>query len=318
MCCNTPLSFPSLLLSLLLAAVDADHFPKLSLSETSGKGRLVEEVSLATPRAWVVHNFLNAEQCAAIRDASLDRLEPSLVNIKAKLPWLPDKEAVDLDVKKAMTTPTGYLPWGKDVLHQQLHEFVNATFGWDAGHAEMLFVNRYEPGGFYKAHHDGPQRTVTVLVYLSDHADGGGGTSFPSALPTPLLVQPREGMALVFYNVLPNRDADLSALHAGDPTLTTKWIANLWLHEDPIHRWPLGWLHGLTAAGVYSGFVRKVNPPVLQEGFERLYIIAGFISAMVVIWHLLLWMGADAWFEESGEGENGSNLGPTSRTKKEE
>jgi prolyl 4-hydroxylase len=186
-----------------------------------------------------VHNFLTAGQCAALRDASLAKLAPSLVNIKAKLPWLPDKEGVDLDVKKAMTNPIGYLPWNKDDLHERLHGYVNASFGWDSRHAEMLFVNRYEPGGFYKVHHDGAQRTVTVLLYLNDQVDGeGGSTTFPQAAPKPLLVQPQEGMALVFYNVLPTtREIDMSALHSGEPAQSTKWVANLWLHEEEIHLW---------------------------------------------------------------------------------
>jgi prolyl 4-hydroxylase len=54
---------------------------------------------------------------------------------------------------------------------------------------ELLQVLRYEPGQYYKAHHDyfadefnlkrGGQRVATMLMYLSDGVEGGE-TFFPS------------------------------------------------------------------------------------------------------------------------------------------
>ena len=78
------------------------------------------------------------------------------------------------------------------------------------GHADGVNVLRYEPGGFYKLHHDyiprqsepqswqncGP-RQLTFMLYLSD-VEGGGATRFPNL---GLTVAPRVGRALLWTNV---------------------------------------------------------------------------------------------------------------------
>jgi len=43
-----------------------------------------------------------------------------------------------------------------------------------------------------------------------------------------LLVSPREGDALVFYNYKETGEADLLSVHAGLPCVSEKWVANHW------------------------------------------------------------------------------------------
>eukprot|EP00971_Amphidinium_carterae_P021245 419425-Amphidinium_carterae.1 len=46
---------------------------------------------------------------------------------------------------------------------------------------EPFNMVKYEPGEYFKVHHDGKVRTMTVLVYLNDVLEGDGGeTSFPT------------------------------------------------------------------------------------------------------------------------------------------
>ncbi len=80
--------------------------------------------------------------------------------------------------------------------------------------------------------HDG--RKLTVLLYLNSPPDGGW-TAFPRAdTPEPLLVQPVKGTAVLFYNMLPDGNADVYSLHAALPTRTgEKWLANLWVWDAP-------------------------------------------------------------------------------------
>lgn len=98
---------------------------------------------------------------------------------------------------------------------------------------------RYEPGQFYRAHHDyighqrdrwcGP-RILTFFLYLSD-VEAGGGTAFPNM--GNLTIVPKKGRALLWPSVL---DEDPSAedmrtrhealvVHAG-----LKYAANAWIH----------------------------------------------------------------------------------------
>ncbi|CAH6421636.1 Oxoglutarate/iron-dependent dioxygenase, partial [uncultured virus] len=104
---------------------------------------------------------------------------------------------------------------------------------------------RYEPGQYYKPHHDsccediakcrefakvGGQRKLTVLVYLND-AFEGGSTEFPNLGFT---AKPPPGDAIVFYPLANNTNrCHPLALHGGMPvTSGEKWVANLWFRES--------------------------------------------------------------------------------------
>ena len=70
----------------------------------------------------------------------------------------------------------------------------------------FLMCARYAPGQFFKQHHDGRFRPITVFIYLNDVAPcGGGETFFPelnlkalaflSSSHLPFQVVPRKGCA---------------------------------------------------------------------------------------------------------------------------
>jgi hypothetical protein len=74
---------------------------------------------------------------------------------------------------------------------------------------------------------NGGQRTVTVLVYLNDVARGGA-TSFPNIN---LQIQPRQGMALVFFPATVDGVLDRQALHAALPALDIKYVSQIWIRQ---------------------------------------------------------------------------------------
>ena len=74
---------------------------------------------------------------------------------------------------------------------------------------------------------NGGQRIVTVLVYLNDVARGGA-TSFPNLK---LQIQPRQGMALVFFPATVDGVLDRQALHAALPALDTKYVSQIWIRQ---------------------------------------------------------------------------------------
>jgi len=115
--------------------------------------------------------------------------------------------------------------------------------------AESLQVVRYEPGQEYTAHHDfvypsirhryQPTRYATLLLYLNDDYDGGE-TNFPRAInPTNhdgITVTPRQGKAVLFYNILPDGNVDDLSQHRSLPvTKGEKWLANLWIWDPVIN-----------------------------------------------------------------------------------
>mmetsp|Transcript_4005 Transcript_4005/g.11593 ORF Transcript_4005/g.11593 Transcript_4005/m.11593 type:complete len:465 (+) Transcript_4005:3-1397(+) len=123
---------------------------------------------------------------------------------------------------------------------QAVQDRVARITGVPTENSEFMQVLRYEPGQFYKVHHDqnsprasawGP-RLYTWFMYLSD-VDAGGGTRFPKLNIT---VEPKKGRALLWPSVMDadpyerddRTDHEALAVQAG-----VKFAANYWLHMYP-------------------------------------------------------------------------------------
>jgi prolyl 4-hydroxylase len=75
---------------------------------------------------------------------------------------------------------------------------------------------------------------MTVLVYLND-VQQGGATAFPALN---LQVQPRRGMALVFFPATVDGLLDRMALHAAMPAIDTKFISQVWVRQSTYNGQP--------------------------------------------------------------------------------
>jgi prolyl 4-hydroxylase len=78
---------------------------------------------------------------------------------------------------------------------------------------------------------NGGQRVVTVLVYLNTLTEEqGGATHFPNLN---LKVQPKQGMALVFFPSTVDGLLDRQALHAALPPRNnaTKYVSQVWVRQ---------------------------------------------------------------------------------------
>lgn len=118
--------------------------------------------------------------------------------------------------------------------------------GFRGDNAESLGVNRYRESQYFRLHHDwmeeegvladpmfpkGCQRAATVLAYLSDTEEGGETVfvrdpdyDFASPItgdnPDMLVVKPRKGRVLVWFDMHPYRErVDLRTLHGGQPVV---------------------------------------------------------------------------------------------------
>jgi prolyl 4-hydroxylase len=112
--------------------------------------------------------------------------------------------------------------------NEKLRSLVASLAGVPVENIEATQVLRYEPGQFYRAHPDyfwegqtehlnrGGQRFATVLTWLND-VENGGETSFPQAQGGALSLKPRAGSSILFYNVKPTGEIDVTSMHEAHP-----------------------------------------------------------------------------------------------------
>jgi prolyl 4-hydroxylase len=189
----------------------------------------------ANPPIFAVDNFLTPFECQFLIHSATDCFGPAPVVGKGVG-----------EISPSRTSSTCYL--AREDLPDYLRK-VSLLTGKPVEHCELPQVGRYYPSEQYLQHFDafdlsnedgrrfasnGGQRTVTVLVYLNDVAQGGA-TAFPALN---LEVQPRQGMAIVFFPATVDGLLDKMALHAARPAIDTKYVSQVWIRQGEYNGQP--------------------------------------------------------------------------------
>jgi len=114
---------------------------------------------------------------------------------------------------------------------RRIEERVSRVTGYGVNHVERLNMARYHPGQFFKEHHDGDYRPVTVFIYLNnlEEGDEGGETLFPHIGKA---IKPIKGMAIMWNNLLENGDEDNRVRHeATAPVKSIKYGVNCFVNR---------------------------------------------------------------------------------------
>jgi len=196
----------------------------------SAKGRGYESTDSAWDGPRVIHGILSPEECSyIISKASESFSRSSVIGVDGPS-----------DVR---TSETAWIPKNDPVARKILSHACSIT-GKPYENTEDLQVVRYQPGTFYRAHHDacceesesctqfetqGGQRVGTLLVYLNDDFTDGE-THFPDYGDLKLRAPPGSG---IFFQPLGQGDrCHPKALHAGLPISSgTKYVCNAWVRE---------------------------------------------------------------------------------------
>jgi hypothetical protein len=205
------------------------------------------------PLILTIDDFFTEEECDKyVRFCTVPKKHTSAEN----MPMMISSKTVGKDkLSKSQRTSTTWYHHFKNV--PELMAKASRLLGLDTiDRWEEPQTVRYRQSEKYTWHLDalapsddlgqkGGQRTATLLVYLADMGEDGGGATMFRDLGNSneegdfLKVQPKKGSALLFFPTaggIPNVPFDIRTLHAGeavsDDATNDKWIAQLWLREN--------------------------------------------------------------------------------------
>lgn len=207
-------------------------------------GLVKQEVISWSPRIILFRNFLSLEECDYLVAIARPRLGKSTV--------------VDVNTGKGIeskvrTSTSMFLTSSerKYPMIQAIEKRISVYSMIPVENGELLQILRYQPGQFYKPHHDyfsdefnikrGGQRVATVLMYLSEGMQGGE-TYFPwvgdkncncgGEQKKGISVAPRKGDALLFWSQKLDGNIDPATSHGSCPVVAgEKWSATKWLRQ---------------------------------------------------------------------------------------
>ena len=186
------------------------------------------------PKIQLIQGFLDRAQCEELISLARPRLTRSRV-------WSVEKgEEVEDDYR---LSEQAFFGVQENKLIAKIEEKISRVTDTKIENGEGIQVVHYSPGGYYKAHFDyfdpqletnksvldrGGQRVLTFMVYLNDVAEGGN-TYFSKM---GLRVEPKQGRAVCWTNVLPDGSVDAETEHIAEPVLQgEKWIFTKWVRE---------------------------------------------------------------------------------------
>lgn len=177
-----------------------------------------------------IHDFLTQEECDGLVE---------LIN-KNHVPSTVVSQGDEFSVQdKSRTSSTSNLDHS-NTLVKSIHEKISKYLDLDISNGENLQGQLYEPGQYFKPHHDffsgaaydmhcldKGNRTHTLMIYLNDGFEGGG-TNFPRMNT---ILQPKKGKAVTWQNMINGRTQE-NTLHEGMPvTSGKKYIITSWWRE---------------------------------------------------------------------------------------
>jgi len=184
-----------------------------------------------SPYVIRLDNFISEEEAAAFQRVCRPKFERSLAGDQLN------------PVRTSFQCWCNFAECFTDPLVHRVTARINNLTGTPYDNGEDLQIVRYEPGQFYRRHHDqntavwAPQgpRVLTFFMYLNEVEDGGE-TAFPAIRTADghLVVKPKLGSAILWPSTLDAQpmEADMRTDHEAMPVHTgIKYGANMWIHQ---------------------------------------------------------------------------------------
>lgn len=201
---------------------------------------IATEIILRGGTVTCVDGFLDAEECARIND-----------DLRHTYWW--ESPVIRLDRQSRLvsghsisrtssTTDETWLSEDSRELLKAVEGRLAADFDVPVDHFEPWQATRYRAGERFDEHHDSGffaddrwgERSISVLVYLSD-SPSGGSTYFPALRQR---FQPITGRLITWPNLLPDGSIDPRMRHIACPARRVKTIISTWVRTLPTRTTP--------------------------------------------------------------------------------
>lgn len=207
-------------------------------SSSVGAANAVNDDNVQLGGPWIVtfDNFLSSREADRLIELGYEEEYKQSVDVGT----LQFDGSYGEDINDGRTSKNAWCQYScyHDPTSKTVMDRISNVTGVPEPYSEFLQLLKYEPGEYYRSHHDfidyqrerpcGP-RILTFFLYLSD-VEEGGGTMFNDLNIT---VQPKRGRALLWPSV---KDENLNAWehkthHEALPVISgKKFAANAWLH----------------------------------------------------------------------------------------
>jgi prolyl 4-hydroxylase len=223
----------------LVKAADFNKKPKfinyfsinnLPIPETAHK------YSFPFTKIYSQDNFLTEEECQELIKETDNNLRPSYVSN-------PEDRSLVSDYR---TSSSADLDYQNSNIGPKIDIKIAHYLCMDPFLGEGLQIQKYEPGEYYKEHHDYydlfteeystytewmGQRTWTLMIYLND-VEEGGETFFKHLN---LKIKPKQGTAVFWNNLWPFGWPNYKTLHEALPPVSgQKYIVTKWFRAWPL------------------------------------------------------------------------------------
>jgi prolyl 4-hydroxylase len=219
--------------------LDLQRFDGQGIEKDPSPGREAMKLRLlhASPPVLAVEHFLSDVECQEIKDVTSSTLNGKIDSRET----VQVNSATLSSLATSVRTSTSWFCHYAQV--PTLIAKARHVLGIPLQQMEEPQVVRYRPGEEFSWHYDeiprtllenGGQRVATLLVYLNN-VERGGGTIFRDLKEeggTRLKVTPRIGSALLFFPAFADGKPDDRTLHKGEVTRDTKWICQMWIHQN--------------------------------------------------------------------------------------
>lgn len=185
---------------------------------------------------YIQKDFFSAEKCQEIMTYMDQDLQPSAVSN-------PEDRVI---VSEYRTSSSAFFDYKLTPLGFEIDKKINRYLGMDPFIGETIQGQKYQPGEYYKEHHDYydifteeyktytqwmGQRTWTFMIYLND-VEEGGETYFKHLH---LKIKPKQGMAIFWNNLWPFGWPNYKTMHeALPPVKGNKYILTKWYRSWPL------------------------------------------------------------------------------------